>query len=72
MTEQTHEWLCQQIVDNASDAIVFADTEGVVRLWNAGAERIFGFRAYEMIGKSMDPIIPENLRERHWQGTTRR
>jgi PAS domain S-box-containing protein len=72
MTEQTHEWLCQQIVDNASDAIVFADTEGVVRLWNAGAERIFGFRADEMIGKSMDPIVPENLRERHWQGTTRR
>ena len=68
MTEPSHEWLCQQIVDNASDAIIFADRDGVVRLWNAGAERIFGFRADEMVGKSMDPIIPENLRERHWEG----
>ncbi len=39
-----------------------------MRLWNAGAERIFGFRAAEMVGKSMNPIIPENLRERHWEG----
>jgi PAS domain S-box-containing protein len=68
MTEHSHEWLCRQIVDNAGDAIIFADSEGVVRLWNAGAERIFGFRADEMVGKSMDPIIPENLREQHWEG----
>lgn len=68
MTEYTHEWLCQQIVDNAGDAIIFGDADGVVRSWNAGAERIFGFRADEMVGKSMDPIIPENLRERHWEG----
>jgi PAS domain S-box-containing protein len=68
MPEQSHAWLCQQIVDNAGDAIIFADAEGTVRLWNAGAERIFGFRADEMVGKSMDPIIPENLRERHWEG----
>ncbi len=68
MTESSHEWLCQRIVGNASDAIIFADGDGVVRLWNAGAERIFGFRADEMVGKSMDPIIPENLRERHWEG----
>jgi PAS domain S-box-containing protein len=68
MTDHSHEWLCQQIVDHASDAIIFADSDGVVRLWNAGAERIFGFRADEMVGKPMDPIIPENLRERHWEG----
>ena len=68
MTQQNHDWLCQQIVDDASDAIIFADSEGVIRLWNGGAERIFGFRADEMLGKSMDPIIPGNLRERHWQG----
>lgn len=68
MSEHSHEWLCEQIIDNASDAIIFADADGVVRLWNAGAERIFGFRADEMVGKSMDPIIPENLRGRHWEG----
>jgi PAS domain S-box-containing protein len=68
MTEHTHEWLCKQIIDNAGDAIIFGDSDGVVRLWNAGAERIFGFRADEIVGKSMDLIIPENLRERHWEG----
>jgi PAS domain S-box-containing protein len=68
MTEYTHEWLCQQIVDNAGDAVIFGDAESKVRLWNAGAERIFGFRADEIVGKSMDLIIPENLRERHWEG----
>jgi PAS domain S-box-containing protein len=67
MTDYPHEWLCQQIVDNTADAIVFADADGVVRLWNAGAERIFGFRAEEIVGKSMDSIIPENLRGRHWE-----
>ncbi|MGH7932430.1 MAG: PAS domain S-box protein [Candidatus Binataceae bacterium] len=68
MAEYTHEWLCQQIVDNAGDAIIFGDAEGKVRLWNAGAERIFGFRADDIMGKSMDLIIPENLRERHAEG----
>ncbi len=68
MSEYSQEWLCKQIVDNASDAIIFADCSGVVRSWNAGAERIFGFSAEEMIGKSMDPIIPDNQREPHWEG----
>jgi len=68
MAKYTHQWLCQQIVDNTGDTIVFGDAEGTVRLWNAGAERVFGFRADEIVGKSMDLIIPENLRERHWEG----
>ncbi|MGH7932588.1 MAG: PAS domain S-box protein [Candidatus Binataceae bacterium] len=68
MAEYSHEWLCGAIVDNTGDAIIFGDADGVVRLWNAGAERIFGFRADEIVGKSMDLIIPENLRERHWEG----
>ncbi len=68
MAEYTHEWLCRQIVDNTGDAVIFGDAEGKVRLWNAGAESIFGFRAEEVVGKSMDLIIPENLRERHWEG----
>ncbi len=67
MAEYSHEWLCREIVDNAGDAIVFADADGVVRLWNAGAERIFGFRTEEIVGQSMDAIIPENLRAQHWE-----
>jgi PAS domain S-box-containing protein len=40
----------------------------VIRFWNGGAERIFGFGAAEAVGKSLDIIIPENLRARHWEG----
>ena len=71
MSEHIHSWLCQQIIDNAGDAVIFADAEGLVRLWNGGAEALFGFRAEEMIGKAMDSIIPANLREKHWQGYIR-
>ena len=51
-----------------SDAIIYADSEGRIAFWNKGAERIFGFGASEAIGKSLDIIIPENLRKRHWDG----
>jgi PAS domain S-box-containing protein len=68
MNEHSDQWLCQQIVNNAAAKIIFADSEGVVRLWNDAAERMFGFSAEEMVGKSMESIIPGNLRERHWDG----
>ena len=55
-------------VHETSDAIVYADSEGRIAFWNKGAERIFGFAASEAIGKSLDIIIPENLRKRHWDG----
>ena len=51
-----------------SDAIVATDRDGRITFWNPGAERIFGFAADEAIGKSLDLIIPENLRARHWEG----
>lgn len=60
--------LYRQIVDASPDAIILGDAEGIVRLWNAGAQQIFGFTAEEAIGKSMDLIIPERLRGRHWDG----
>jgi len=68
MTERTPEQLFRQIVEGAQDAIIFADTEGRIRLWNAGAEAIFGYRADEALGQSLDLIIPEKLRARHWAG----
>jgi PAS domain S-box-containing protein len=60
--------LSLQILALAPDAIMFADREGIIRLWNQGAERIFGYPAEQAIGQSLDLIIPEKLRVRHWDG----
>ncbi len=68
MNNQSFVWLSQQIVSENSDAILFADREGTIRLWNKGAEAMFGYTAEEATGKSLDLIIPENLRGRHWEG----
>lgn len=67
----TEEWLAGTIVTASNDAIMFSDREGIIRLWNGGAERMFGFTAGEALGQSLDLIIPENLRERHWDGYAR-
>lgn len=58
----------ERLVSGMSDAIVYADAEGVIRVWNRGATRVLGFAEAEAVGRSLDIIIPENLRERHWQG----
>lgn len=50
------------------DAIVVADADGLIRFWNPGAERIFGFSAAEAVGVSLDIIVPERQRQRHWAG----
>lgn len=50
------------------DGVVYSDAEGKIRFWNQGAVRIFGFTQAEALGLSLDIIIPENLRARHWQG----
>lgn len=60
--------LSNQIVNEAHDAIIMADREGIIRLWNKGAELVFGFSPAEALGQSLRIIIPENLRERHDQG----
>ena len=60
--------LIAQAVLSGPDAIVAADRDGVIRFWNAGAERIFGFSAAHAAGQSLDLIIPERLRSRHWAG----
>ena len=57
-----------RLVSGMSDAIIYADAEGVIRLWNRGATRIFGFAEAEALGRSLDIMIPETLRERHWRG----
>lgn len=62
------ETLAEAVLATRSDAIVAADREGIIRFWNPGAERIFGYSRSEAIGRSLDIIIPERLRERHWDG----
>jgi PAS domain S-box-containing protein len=58
----------QQLVAGAGDAIMVADAQGAITLWNAAAERIFGYAEAEALGKSLDLIIPERQRGRHWDG----
>ncbi|WP_072385499.1 PAS domain S-box protein [Hyphomicrobium sp. CS1BSMeth3] len=58
----------EAILASAADAILATDREGTVNFWNPGAERLFGFSKKEAIGASLDLIIPERLRKRHWDG----
>jgi PAS domain S-box-containing protein len=71
MTLTDREWIYRQIIDFAQDGILFADRDGNIQLWNSGAETIFGYTSEEAIGKSLDLIVPEKLRERHWKGYNR-
>ena len=60
--------LFRRIVEEMPEAVIFADREGAVRLWNRGAETMFGYSADEALGQSLDLIIPERFRARHWEG----
>jgi PAS domain S-box-containing protein len=71
MTSADQEWIYKQIVDFAQDGILFADRDGIIRLWNSGAETTFGYTAQEALGQNLDLIVPEKLRERHWEGYQR-
>jgi PAS domain S-box-containing protein len=71
MPELSHDWLCRRIVADSRDAVIFADRDGIIRLWNAGAAEMFGYEADEALGRSLDLIIPENLRARHNEGYRR-
>ncbi len=71
MSAISPEWLCQRLVADSRDAIIFADKDGIIRLWNAGAAEMFGYQPSETLGQSLDLIIPDNLRDRHNQGYRR-
>ncbi|CAD6545987.1 PAS domain S-box protein [Paraburkholderia sabiae] len=58
----------EQLVHAIGDAVVISDKSGAITLWNPAAERMFGFTEEEALGKSLDLIIPERLRGRHWEG----
>jgi PAS domain S-box-containing protein len=71
MEDMTHFDLFRALVEQMPDAVIFADREGIVRIWNDGALAVFGYTSAEMLGRSLDVIIPEDLRQRHNQGYVR-
>jgi PAS domain S-box-containing protein len=60
--------LHQRIVEEMSEAVIVSDRAGVIILWNRGAEIMFGYSSSEAVGQSLDLIIPERFRARHWEG----
>jgi PAS domain S-box-containing protein len=63
--------LAAAILASESDAIVATDADGLITFWNPAAIRIFGFSEKEAIGQTLDLIVPENQRARHWDGYKR-
>jgi PAS domain S-box-containing protein len=63
--------LREMLIQQAPDAVIFADLEGTIREWNSAAERVFGHSPDEAIGMSLDLIVPERFREAHWRGYER-
>lgn len=68
MKKNVPEPLCAAILEQCADAIIYADREGHIQLWNAAAERIFGFNSAQVLGQRLDIMIPERLRAPHWAG----
>ena len=58
----------KQLVEVIGDAVVVCDAAGAITLWNPAAERMFGFSPAEALGQSLDLIIPERQRQKHWDG----
>jgi PAS domain S-box-containing protein len=65
-TEQTS--LSEALIEHLADAVIFADRGGLIRLWNAGAQAVFGYAEAEVLGERLDFLIPERLRPGHWAG----
>lgn len=61
----------ERIIDGSDDAVIYADRDGIIRLWNAAAERMFGHSSDEALGQTLDLIVPEKHRARHWEGYDR-
>lgn len=64
--------LLQSLLQGLPDAFILADTDGIVRLWNASATRLFGYEAAEALGVPLDDlIVPERFRATHDAGFAR-
>lgn len=74
MAETTHRRnadLASLLIEQAPDAVIFADRQGIIRGWNPAAEKMFGHAREEALGQSLDLIVPERFREAHWRGFER-
>jgi PAS domain S-box-containing protein len=60
--------IANALLQSTADAVIVTNLDGAITVWNAGAVRIFGHTASEATGRSLDLIIPENQRARHWAG----
>jgi len=60
--------LAQWIVEQTTDAVIYADREGTILLWNRAAGALFGHDPAQALGQSLDLIIPQHLRAAHWAG----
>jgi PAS domain S-box-containing protein len=60
--------ILESIFNGVGDGVLFCDTQGIIRFWNRGCEKIFGYSAKEALGQSLDIIIPEKYQKRHWDG----
>lgn len=60
--------ILEAIFNGVGDGVLFCDTNGIIQVWNNGCEKIFGYSAKEAIGQSLDIIIPQKYRKRHWDG----
>jgi PAS domain S-box-containing protein len=58
--------LAQALLEQSPDAVIYAGRDGMIAFWNESAERVFGHKAADAMGQSLDLIIPEEFRERHW------
>jgi PAS domain S-box-containing protein len=60
-----------QLVRTMADAVVIADPDGTITFWNDAAAELFGWSAAEAVGQTLDLMIPDRLRHRHWEGYRR-
>lgn len=68
LTQTNADAISAAILASMQEAVIYADLDGIIRLWNHGAEAVFGFSPQDAIGQSVDIIIPEKLRAAHWTG----
>src|SRR5262245_39511671 len=66
MEEQSK--LAERILDDVADAVIATDRSGAIIRWNHASTALFGYSAEEVLGQSVELIIPERLRAAHWSG----